>query len=111
MVKMDKDLLVHSFEYHEYLGTDRYHNPQYADAVTVDSVRIDYTKVYSRNKEEKKLIASAVIFCYAGLTKPFKDFKEQSKVVFDGKEHTIEQVIPITQPFSSELFSYEIEVL
>lgn len=108
---MDKELLVHKFEYYEYLGTDRYHNPSYLEPVVVENVRVDYTKVYSRNREEKKLIATAVIFCYAGLTEPFEDFKEQSKVVFNGKEHTIEQVIPITQPYSADLFAYEVEVL
>lgn len=108
---MDKQVLVHEFEYHEYVSTDRSHNAVYKKPETVKHCRVDYTSVYSRNNQEKVLEANGIIFCYAEHTTPFKMYKKQSKVVINGQEHIIEKVVPVSHPYSSELFAIELEVI
>lgn len=111
MVKMDKRVLVDRFEYLEYDGKDRYHQPAFKELVTVTNVRIDRNTVFSRDANEAKVLANAVIFCYADHTTPFQEFKEQSKIIFDGKEHILQRVIYVTNPYNNKPFAYELEVL
>lgn len=111
MVRIDSDVLVHSFDYYELEGVDQYHQSSYKEKQTIDKCRIDYSTVFSRDSNENKVVAEAIIFCFASDTTPFLHFKEQSKVVFDDTDYVIQKVVPIAQPYSSELFSYELEVI
>lgn len=106
-----EEALVHSFGYAEFLSKDRNHQPKYKEPITVDNCRIDYETVYSRSSSEKQVVANAIIFCYVGYTTPLVEFKEQSKVTIHGKQFVIEKVVPITNPFNSDLFAYELEVI
>lgn len=108
---MDARLLVHSFDYSEYTGRDRYNQPTYAAKQTINNCRIDNTLVYARDGVTTTVTATAIIFCYAGLTSPWKDFKEQSKVEFQGKSSIINRVVPVSHIDSSDLFAYELEVV
>jgi len=38
-------------------------------------------------------------------------FKEGDIVHFDGKDHSISKVVPVTMPYSSDLFAVELEVV
>lgn len=108
---MDKALLIDSFTYEEYEGKDRYHNITYKEPIEIEHVRIDNSRVYSRDGNSVAVVAEGIIFCYAEHTTPFMMFKEKSRVVIDGREATIEKVVPISQPYSKDLFSIELEVL
>ena len=108
---MDKALLIDSFMYEEYVGKDRYHNHEYKEPVKIDYVRVDNSNVYARTGNDVTVVAEAVIFCYSEHTSPFKMFKEQSRVTIDGREAVIQKVIPISKPYSKDLFSIELEVL
>jgi len=109
---VDPNWLVDSFEYHEYTGEkDTFGKVKYADPVTVRNVRIDYSKVWKRNKTEAVVTANAVIFCVASHTTPFLDFKEQSKVEMDGKEYIIQKIIKNKEPYHDTLWSIELEVI
>lgn len=110
-MKMDQRVLVDSFSYAEYVDTDRYNQPVYKSPVEVSNCRIDRNSVYSKQSNNTTVVADAVIFCYADGTVPFTDFKEQSKVVFDGKEHVIVKAVRVTNPYTSEAFAYELEVI
>lgn len=111
MLKIAKKLLVHSFEYYEFISANRNHVATYKNPVTIENCRIDFATIYSRDKSQKQVVANMLILCYKDVTVPFIDFKEQSKIVYQDKEYILQKVIPITQPYSKELFSYELEVL
>lgn len=111
MIEMDERVLVDSFVYEAFDSEDRNHNPKYKDGVIVDKVRIDRTNVYSSDSNQQKIVASAIIFYYVGLSTQSEPFKERSRVLFDGSYKTIEKVVKVTQPYSSDVFSYELEVL
>lgn len=111
MVRMDPSVLVHEFEYQEFVGQDRYKNPEYAEPIIITNVRVDESTVFSRDGDQKKILANAIIFVYKGYSAPFVDFKEQSKIVFNDKEFLLTKVVPVAQPYSKELFSLELEVV
>lgn len=111
MITMDERLLVDSFSYEEFLSEDRNHKPVYAPSEMIDKARIDRSNVFSSDSNEQKIIAIAVIFCYSGLTTNFKPFKERSRVFYDGTYKIIQKVVPVTQPYSNDIFAYELEVL
>lgn len=111
MIYVDEKLLVDSFEYAEFDGNDRYGQPQFKEIESVKYVRIDRNSVFSRDTNDMKILASAVIFVYASASQPFKAFKEQSKITFDGKDHTLKKVVYVTAPYDSTAFAYELEVI
>lgn len=111
MIRVDAKMLVHEFEYFAYTGEDRYHQPTYALGQTISKCRIDYTSQFSKNASEETVNLFAVIFCFADYTTPFPEFVEKSKVAIDGKELTIDRVLPMAEPYGGKLFSYELEVV
>lgn len=111
MLKIDSKMLVDSFIYEEYSGDDDWGEDNYKLPINIDKVRIDRSTVYSRDKTQTQIVADSVIFCYASATTPFKEFKEQSRVTFDGKQCIIKKVIPIKEPFRNAIWSYELEVI
>ena len=111
MPKPPKEFCVDSFEYLEYDGLNDWSEPSFKDAVTIEHCRIDRGTEYSSTSSGKQLLFSAVVFCYAGITNPLPEFMTESKILFDGQEHTITKVVPITEAYSNKLYSYELEVV
>ncbi|MGX6979116.1 putative minor capsid protein [Vagococcus elongatus] len=112
MLKVDPKMLVDTIKYSEYQGTDDvYQEAKYAEPIIIDYVRIDRNQVFSRDATQTKVIAEAVIFCFASATDPLPEFKEQSLIIFDGKEYILQRVITNKEPFQNVIFNYELEVL
>lgn len=109
--RVPKAVLVDSFIYRSKPKRDRYNQTKYEAEDEVTYCRIDRSTVYSADEQQRKVIRNAVIFCYAGLTIPFLTFKEGDLAHFDGKDHVITKVVPVTMPYSAELFAYELEVV
>ena len=111
MPKVPKEFCVDSFAYREYEGLNSWSEPSYKAPETIKYCRIDRGAEYTSTTSGKQLLYNAVIFCYAGITEPMKDFKNESKVDFDGQEHTIVKSIPIYEAYSNEIYAYELEVV
>lgn len=111
MLRVPKSLLVDQFNYSEYVGIGRDKKPEYSETVTVKFVRIDRHSVFSRDTNDTKIVANAVIFCYADHTTPFQPFKPQSLVEFDGRSYITTNVIPIKHWAIDKVWAYELEVL
>nr|WP_233443926.1 putative minor capsid protein [Halalkalibacterium halodurans] len=111
MPKPPLDFLIDSFEYHEYIGDNKWSEPQYAKPVLIEHCRIDRGAEYSSNSSGKQLLYNAVVFCYGGMTTPLLEFKTQSILVFDGQDHVVTKVIPIYEAYSTTIYSYELEVV
>lgn len=109
--KPPKKFLIDSFEYKEYLGQGDYNEPKYRKSQLVNFCRIDRSPQYTANTSGKQLLFNAVIFCYKELTDFMGPYKEQGLIIFDGQEHTITKAIPIYEPYTKELYSYELEVV
>lgn len=110
-LNVDPSWLIDSFEYFEFIKNDTMQKPIYKSSEIIENVRIDRNVVFSRDSKETKVLADGVIFCFASDTTPFVEFKEQSKVKYDGRDRIIKKVIPNYEPDSKVLWSYELEVL
>lgn len=111
MPKPPKEFLVDSFIYKEYLGEGDWNKPIYAEEKEISFCRIDRGSQYTFSTNGKQLLYNAVIFCYTGLTEPIFDFKAQSLVIYDGIEHTITKVDRVTEAYTDDTYSYELEVV
>lgn len=111
MPKPPKEFLVDSFIYKEYLGEGDWNKPIYTEEKEISFCRIDRGSQYTFSTNGKQLLYNAVIFCYTGLTEPIFDFKAQSLVIYDGIEHTITKVDRVTEAYTDDTYSYELEVV
>lgn len=106
-----RQMLVDSFIYEEFQGKGRDHNPKYADPVTIEMARIDRQKTYGENSQEAAIRSNATIYTFAPLTTPFLDFKEQSRVRFDGREYVVVEVRKLKHWYLNEVMAYELDVM
>lgn len=111
MPKPPKEFVVDSFIYREYLGEGDWNKPKYGEEKTISFCRIDRGSQYTFSTNGKQLLYNAVIFCYEGMTDKMLDFKTQSLVIYDGTEHTVTKVDRITEAYTDDLYSYELEVI
>lgn len=109
--KPPKETLIDSFSYHPYSGIDDYGKSIFGNEIKISNVRIDRTPKYTFSSSGRELMYNAVIFCYEGLTHPMPEFETRSKVVFDEVEHIITGIFPNKEPYSSQMYSVEIEVV
>ncbi|MGF7002406.1 hypothetical protein M2149_000782 [Lachnospiraceae bacterium PFB1-21] len=110
--KPPMEFLIDEFEYHEIADeTGSWGESTFKEPVAIKAARIDRTAQYTSDGTGKHLLYNAVLFCYEGLSKPMPAFKEQSKIVFDGQEHILTKVIPIYEPYTNKIYSYELEVV
>src|SRR5690625_7487463 len=108
MPKVPKKFCIDSFEYREYLGHNRWDEPEYADPITINHCRIDRGAEYTSTTTGKQLLYNAIVFCYEGITTPLPKFKVQSVIVFDDQEHVVTKVIPIYEAYDRNIYSYEL---
>lgn len=111
LTRPPKKFLIHDIQYMEHVGNDDWQKPVFADPVTVKNVRVDNTPEYSVDADGLSLRYNALVFCYNGLSEPFPEFKTQSRIIFDGNEHTITRVVPVYEAYSDAIYSYELEVI
>ena len=109
--KPPKEFCIDSFEYKEYLGENNWSEPEYAETIMIEHCRIDRGAEYTSTTSGKQLLYNAVVFCYEGITTPLPAFKAESILHFDGIDHKLVKVIPIYEPYSKTIYSYELEVV
>lgn len=106
-----KSFLIHNIQYKEHVGNDDWQKPVFAEPVTVEHVRVDNSPEYSVSSDGLSLRYNALVFCYKGISDPLPDFKTQSRIIFDGNEHTITKVVPVYEAYSDDIYCYELEVI
>lgn len=111
MPKPPLDFLVDDFIYAEHIGENRYSEPEYASPVIIKQCRIDRGAQYTSTTSGKQLLFNGLVFCYEGMTTPLVEFKTQSRISYDGKDHIITKVIPVHEAYSTTIYSYELEVV
>lgn len=102
--------LIHTVEYREYLGNGRY-GETFADPITIERVRLQPIASYRRKtgeREREKPNESFVLFFDMTYSRPLVNFKEKSKIVFQGKEYS---VIRISEFCAFDTTPHHIEVM
>lgn len=93
--------------------TNEYGDPEYAEPVTITNCKVQLQTVYTGTNDQRQLIANAVIFLYADLTKPWQTFSKNSLgsvFTFRDVDYTLTSITELMQPGSDELYGYELQV-
>lgn len=80
----------------------------------INNVVVQEGTVYSGTNNSRQITANATIFMYAGVTTPLPHFDKSymgRKLLYEGNEYTITNIVKNKEPFSNKVYSYEIEVL
>lgn len=70
--------------------------------------------IYAGDNNNRKITANAIVFFYAQITDPMPKLNRDSvgsKLIFEGKEYAITNIVDNRNPFGNDVWSYEIEVL
>ena len=116
MLKFPKNAAKQTITLKKYLGESdsMYPEPEYATPVQIDHVVFQPETIYQGTNNDRQIVASAVVFLYANVSSPMPKLTQdnlRSVITFEGHEYTLERLVDNRQPFSNELFSYELEVL
>ena len=111
MPKPPLSFCIDSFLYKEKVGENDYSEPIYSDPILIKHCRIDRSTAYTSTTSGKQLLYNAVVFCYEGITTPLPTFEAEAIIHFDGKYHTVTDVIPIYEAYNNTIYSYELEVI
>lgn len=93
---------------------DRYNKPEYEPEQQIENVIFQLQTIYNGTNNNREVVANAIAFLFVGVSEPFPILNKNhvgSKLIFEGKEYTIQKVSDNRNPFSNEVYTYEIEVL
>lgn len=93
---------------------DRYGNmaPDKTTRADLKQVRVDRAKVYRYQGDARVLVANMTIFIYPDITPvTLDDSYVDAVAVIDGQEYKVTNINQFSQPFSKDVFSYEVEVV
>lgn len=109
---LPKRWLVHQIIYEGYTGEkDEFQKPMYDAPMIINHVRYDQSTVFSRDSSQTKIVAEGVIFVDAVNSSPVPEFKEESKITFNGRVLTLKKVKPLYYPDKNEVHHWELEVI
>jgi len=110
--QLPKSWLIHTIIYKEILDEKNdYGNPMHKEPIDIEFVRYDPTTVFSRDNTQTKIVAEGVIFVDAVNSSPVPEFKEESIIVFEGRELTLKKIVPCYHPNKNKIHHYELEVI
>ncbi|MCP9357376.1 capsid protein [Liquorilactobacillus satsumensis] len=95
-------------------GTGLYRDPSYKDPVTITKCVVQLQTQYTGTNDNRQLIANGTVFFYADVTSPMPALDKTSlgsKIEFEGQEYTVQTLDELKQPFSNDLFGYQLGVL
>lgn len=94
--------------------TDRYNKQKFEPEVQIEHVIFQPQTVYSGSNNNREVVANAIAFLFAGVSTPFPNLDKRhvgSKLIFESKEYTIQKIIDNRNPYTNEVYTYELEVL
>ncbi|WEV56133.1 putative minor capsid protein [Ligilactobacillus acidipiscis] len=113
--KFPKSMANQSVVLKRYKGrTGLYDKPTYDDPITLEHCVFQPQTIYSGTNNERQIVANAIVFLYAGVTDPIPKLDKSnygSKIEFEGQEYALQTIVDNRDPFSNEVWSYELEVL
>ncbi|WHY63259.1 putative minor capsid protein [Cytobacillus firmus] len=104
-----RNLLIHEAIYEQFEENARY-GVTYLPAVTLKNIRINFEKSFSRAGDTESKSVKALLFfdqknsCSSGIF----EFKEKSKVTFQGVPMQVQRVNPL---YTDTLHHYEVELI
>ncbi len=95
-------------------GKDKWQKPIFSDPITIKNMIFQPQTVYSGTNNNRQVVANAIVFLFGGVSDPMPTISKNnvgSEIDFEGETYTITAIIDNRNPFSNEVYSYELEVL
>lgn len=92
---------------------DKY-GKQKTEKVEVEHVLVQVQTIYSGDSNNRRITANAIVFLFAKISNPLPKLDRDNvgnKLIFEGKEYTITNIVDNREPYSNDVYSYELEVL
>lgn len=81
----------------------------------IDNVVVQAETIYSGSNNDRSVVANALVMLYVGVSTPIPQISVRDDlgnvVEYDGQDYTIKHITELKDPFSNELWGYELEVL
>lgn len=80
----------------------------------VGNVIVQPQTIYSGSSNNRTITANAIVYLFAGISTPLPRITPDwvgYHLKFEGRDYTITNVVDNREPFSNEVYSYELEVL
>ena len=80
----------------------------------INNVLVQPQTIYSGSSNSRTITANAIVFLFAQITEPLPKITPDwigTHLTFEGRDYTITNIIDNREPYSNEVYSYELEVL
>lgn len=112
--QMPKEYCKQSIIFKRKKGTDKWQKPIFDAEITIENMIFQPQTIYSGSNNNRKVVANAIAFLFAGASTPFPEITKEhvgSEIIFEGTAYTLVTIVDNRNPFSNEVYSYELEVL
>lgn len=113
--KFPKYLANQTVTFEKFIGREGpYKEPKYEKPIVINNCVFQPQTVFSGTNNNQEVTANAILFLYAGVSNPIPTLSKdnyQSKVTFEGHEYIVKSIVDNRDPYSNEVWSYELEVL
>lgn len=93
--------------------TDDWGKPVYK-SIVINHCVVQPQTIYTGSNNDRKIVANAIVFFYTLITYPMPQLNKRdvgSQIEFEGNNYQVTQIIDNRDPYSNEVYSYELEVL
>lgn len=83
-------------------------------SIDINNCVVQPQTIYSGDNNNRKIVANAIVFFYTQVTTPMPKLDRDSvgsKLVFEGKEYMINNIVDNRDPYGNNVWSYELEIL
>ena len=92
---------------------DKYRKPV-TETITIDHVIVQPQTIYTGSNNDRTVTANAVVFLFAGVSEPMPKLTSDCvgwHLTFEGRDYAITTFVDNREPYSNEVYSYELEVI
>lgn len=95
-------------------GEEDDYGQQATTDMAVDHCLVQPQTIYSGSNDNRTITANAIVYLFAGVTTPLPKITSDwvgYHLVFEGRDYTVTDIVDNREPFSNQVYSYELEVL
>lgn len=112
--RIPKKMCNQSVVLHVPSGVEDEYGKQHTEDKTVNNVIVQPQTIYSGSSNGRTVVANAIVYLFAGITEPLPTITPDwvgYHLKFEGRDYTITNVVDNREPYSNDVYSYELEVL
>ena len=112
--RIPKRLCNQSIVLHVENGEEDDYGKKKKTDMPVNHVLVQPQTIYSGSNNSRTITANAIVFLFAQITEPLPKITPDwigTHLTFEGRDYTITNIVDNREPYSNEVYSYELEVL